>query len=199
MRRWFLFPVVFLALGAEAVAECSAVTKEAETWRAIDRQYSVIEQSTLAKDAAALFSVYSPDFEAHNIDGSVWKFRDSADYSTAGFNQVKQNIRLTNTIVALISCVPGEVRATVLQQWTRMQESFGQLRRYETNTVQDETWALIAGEWKRKMVDDIRPGAWYIDGKRVDPTIPYDPAAPEFDPRVASGSKSEKLSSKSEK
>ena len=88
--RWLFLTVVCCSLCVEASAECSSQTRGAPAWRAIDRQYSVIERATFAKDAAALFSVYSPDFEAHNIDGSVWKFRDSAAYSAGGFGQVKE-------------------------------------------------------------------------------------------------------------
>jgi hypothetical protein len=135
-----------------------------------------------------LYSVYSPDFKAVNIDGSVWKPKDSAAYTTSGFDQVKENIHLNNTIVAMVSCKSGGVKATVLQQWTRMQRSFRKLRHYETNTVQDETWvnetgALNGDAWKRLRVDNTRPGAWFIDGKRVNPHRHYAPDAPEYDRR----------------
>jgi hypothetical protein len=60
--------------------------------------------------------------------------------------------------------------------------SEGKLRLYQTATVQEETWILREGEWKRRLVDNIRPGAWMVDLKRVDPTKPYDPDAPVYDP-----------------
>jgi hypothetical protein len=164
-------------------AQCSDVSKDNHLRTAIDHQYAVIEHATFAKDTMELYSVYSPDFEAVNIDGGVWKFKDSAAYTTSGFDQVKENIHLNNTIVAMVSCKSGEVKATVLQQWTRMQQSFGKLRRFETNTVQDETWVLDGDTWMRLRVDNIRPGAWFIDGKRVNPHHPYDPDAPEYNPR----------------
>jgi|SRR5271170_3240433 len=176
--------LLFLVISCSApgFAECSSVAPDTGIWRDIDQQYSKIEHAMLARDAKALFSVYAPDFEAHNFDGSVWKFKDSAAYSTAGFDQVKENIHLSNTIIGIVSCSPGQVKATVLQQWTRMQESFGKVRRYETTTVQDETWILAGTEWKRKLVNNERPGAWYIDGKRVDTNKPWNPAVPDFDP-----------------
>ena len=169
-------------------AQCGDVSKNNDLRAAIDHQYAVIEHATFVKDAKELYSVYSSDFEAVNIDGSVWKLKDSAAYTTSGFDQVRENIHLNNTIVAMMSCKPGEVKATVLQQWTRIQQSFGKLRHYETNTVQDETWfhetgADNGGAWKRLRVDNIRPGAWLIDGKRVNPHQPYDSDAPEYDPR----------------
>jgi len=95
---------------------------------------------------------------------------------------VKENLSISNTILDLISCGAMTLKATVLQQWSRRQLSAGQLRLYQTTTVQDETWALIDGEWKRTLVDNERPGAWLVDLKRVDPMKAYDPAAPPFDP-----------------
>lgn len=70
------------------------------------------------------------------------------------------------------------LKVTVLQQWSRRQASHGKLRLYQTVTVQDETWVFLDSEWKRKLVENLRPGA---DLKRVDPTKPYDPEAPPFD------------------
>jgi hypothetical protein len=116
------------------------------------------------------------------FNGQVWSFKQSASYSTAGFDQVKENISISNTILDLTSCGATNLKATVLQQWSRRQLSAGQLRLYQTTTVQDETWARIDGEWKRALVGNERPGTWLVDLKRVDPMKPYDPAAPPFDP-----------------
>jgi hypothetical protein len=116
------------------------------------------------------------------FNGEVWSFKQSATYSTAGFDQVKENLSISNTILDLMSCGARTLKATVLQQWSRRQLSAGQLRLYQTTTVQDETWTLIDGEWKRTLVDNERPGAWLVDLKRVDPMKEYDPAAPPFDP-----------------
>jgi len=161
---------------------CSPVPKGDARWQQLDGQYARIERATIANDAMKLFAVYAPDFEAHMFNGEVWSFKKSADYSTAGFDQVKESISISNTILDLQSCEATILKTTVLQQWTRRQMSLGKLRLYQTTTVQDETWVLLEGEWKRKLVDNIRPGAWLIDLKRIDPTKLYDPEAPPFDP-----------------
>jgi hypothetical protein len=31
-------------------------------------------------------------------------------------------------------------------------------------------------------VDHVQPGPWIIDGKRIDPSKPYDPKAPAWKP-----------------
>jgi hypothetical protein len=176
-----------LSAGSPAHAKsCSPVPKEDARWQQLDNQYARIERATVANDSKELFAVYAPDFEAHQFNGQVWSFKQSAAYSTAGFDRVKENLAISNTILTLESCGRTTLKATVLQQWSRRQLSVGdQIRLYQTTTVQDETWVLIAGEWKRRLVDNERPGAWLIDLKRIDPTKPYDPALPLFDPHGA--------------
>jgi hypothetical protein len=159
---------------------CSPLSKGDARWQQLDGQYARIEQATVANNAKQLFAVYAPDFEAHPFNGEVWSFQQSASYSTAGFDPVKENISISNTILDLQSCGRTTLKATVLEQWSRRQMSLGKLRLYQTTTVQAETWILMEGEKKRKLVENERPGAWLIDLKRIDPTKPYDPEAAPF-------------------
>ena len=89
---------------------------------------------------------------------------------------------LSNTMLDLLACGPAVLKTGVLQQWSRRQLAVGKVRLFQTTTVQNETWVLLNGEWKRKLVQELRPGAWLVDLKRVDPAKPYDPDAPPFDP-----------------
>jgi hypothetical protein len=184
MKRWILVGLVVLCVVAtDARADdCAPVPRGDVRWHQLRGQYIRIERATIANDAKQLFALYAPGFEAHMFNGQVWSFKQSATYSTAGFDQVKENLSISNTILDLISCGATTVKATVLQQWSRRQLSEGQLRLFQTTTVQDETWTVIDGEWKRALVDNERPGAWLVDLKRVDPMKSYDPAAPPFDP-----------------
>ena len=59
----------------------------------------------------------------------------------------------------------------------------------QTTTVQDETWVDTNGVWLRKLVENERPGAWLMDLKRVDPTKPMDPNAPDYDPHATKPAK----------
>ncbi len=184
MKRWiFVGLVTMCVVATDAYAEdCAPVSREDARWHQLHSQYIRIERATIANDAKQLFALYAPGFEAHQFNGEVWSYKQSATYSTAGFDQVKENLSISNTILDLMSCGATTLKATVLQQWSRRQLSEGQLRLFQTTTVQDETWSLIDGEWKRKLVDNERPGAWLVDLKRVDPMKAYDPAVPPFDP-----------------
>ena len=184
MKRWvgvILFGSVCSPAPALAQNGCDAVPKGDARWQQLDAQYAHIEHAKFAKDAKEMFSVYAPDFEAHSLNGQVTHFNESANYVTSGFEQVKENISMSNMFLELRSCGSSMLKVTVLQQWSRRQMSFGKLRLFQTATVQDETWILVQGEWKRKLADNIRPGAWLVDLKRVDPSKPYDPNAPAFE------------------
>jgi hypothetical protein len=84
------------------------------------------------------------------------------------------NLRLSdNKIVAV---------ADVLQESTRKRELVGKIREVKTSVVQTETWIFTDGQWKLKLVDNVHDQKRYIDGKRVDPTKPYNPDDPPFNP-----------------
>lgn len=59
---------------------------------------------------------------------------------------------------------------------------YGKIRRVETNAVQDEKWVMTPDGWKRGDINEVKNGAAFVDGKRVDTNKPYDPEAPPYDP-----------------
>jgi hypothetical protein len=71
---------------------------------------------------------------------------------------------------------------TVHQEVSRFRELMGRRRKIETSVVQRETWVKSGGEWKLQFVDDERDQQTFVDGKRMDPSKPYDPDAPPFVP-----------------
>ncbi len=77
----------------------------------------------------------------------------------------------------------SEKIASKSRQWSRMQMKRGKLRRVDTEAIQTETWVNTKDGWKLKHIGDVKPGAWYVDGKRIDPSKPYDPDAPEYRPQ----------------
>jgi hypothetical protein len=84
------------------------------------------------------------------------------------------NLRLSsNKIVAV---------ADVFQEATRKRELAGKLREVKTSVLQTETWIYVNDEWKLKSVDNVHDQKRFVDGKRVDPTRPYNPDDPPFDP-----------------
>lgn len=149
--------------------------------RALEEQYEKIAQANFNKDLAALLALRTPDFSAITPSGERWNAEQLANYSKVAFEQVQYTISLTNTIDT-IELNGNEAAAVVHQQWSRMQMKKGKLRRVDTSAIQRETWVNTPQGWRLKLVDDVHPGAWYVDGKRVDPSKPYDPDAPPYNP-----------------
>jgi antitoxin component of MazEF toxin-antitoxin module len=149
--------------------------------RALEEQYAKIAEANKNKDLAALLALRAPDFSAKLPNGETWNYEQLAAYSRLAFEQVQSIISLSNTIETL-TITGKEAVAVVHQQWSRMQMKKGELRRVDTSAVQRETWVNAPDGWRLKLVDDVHPGAWFVDGKRVDPSKPYDPDAPPYHP-----------------
>jgi hypothetical protein len=167
--------------------------------RALEQQYARIAEAQIKKDIDAMRALRTPDFTVDMPNGQRWDLETSLNYSRISFQQVQSNISISNTIESLdVSVVPDSFcalpdgRATALcyqavavvhQRWSRMQMKGGKLRRVDTEAIQTETWVNTKDGWKLKHIGDIKPGRWYVDGKQVDPSKPYDPDAPEFKPQ----------------
>ena len=151
-------------------------------WKAIQAQYAKLAEAMRKKDTDALFALYTPDFQAVTPTGEVWTRERSLAYQRNGLAQVKETTHISNTILRLTLRGESEATATVLQQWYRTQMMAGKLRRVETNAVQDEKWVKTPDGWKRGDINEVKNGAAFVDGKRVDTNKPYDPEAPAYDP-----------------
>jgi ketosteroid isomerase-like protein len=150
--------------------------------RALEEMYAKIADAQMNEDIDALRATRTSDFTVDMPNGSKWDLETSLNYSRAGFQQVERNISLSNTIETLE--VHGDVAVAVVhQRWSRNQVKAGQLRRVDTEAIQTETWVNTKDGWRLKHIGNVKPGAWYVDGKRIDPSKPYDPNAPEFKPK----------------
>lgn len=150
--------------------------------RALEEQYKKVAQAQINEDIEAMRALRTPDFSVDLPNGDRWDLETALNYSRAGFQQVESNISISNTIETL-DVHDNEADAVVHQRWSRMQIKAGKLRRVDTEAIQTETWVNTKDGWKLKHIGNVKPGAWYIDGKRIDPTRPYDPDAPEYKPQ----------------
>ena len=150
--------------------------------RALEEMYTKIAEAQRNQDIEALRATRTPDFSVDLPNGGRWDLETSLNYSRAGFQQVESNIGISNTIESL-DVHDDEAVAVVHQRWSRMQMKAGKVRRVDTEAIQTETWMNTKDGWRLKHIGDVKPGAWYVDGKRIDPTKPYDPNAPDYKPR----------------
>lgn len=149
--------------------------------RTLGEQYAKIAEAIKNKDLAATLALRTPDFSAKFPNGEIKNSEEMAGYSSVLIEQIQLPIIVSNTIEAL-TVRENEAIAVVHQRFSRMQVKAGQLRKVETEARQRETWVLTREGWRLKFVDDVHPGAWYVDGKRVDPGEPYSPDAPPYNP-----------------
>jgi ketosteroid isomerase-like protein len=165
-----------------ADADCHTVRDKTDpVWRAIGMQYAKLADAIKQKDIDKLIALYTADFHAYTETGEVWSREKSLQYQRNGMAQVVQTSHISNTIVRLSVC--GEkATATVMQLWYRTQHMAGKVRKVETNTVQDEEWTKTPDGWKRGDISNVAEGVAFVDGKRVDPTKPYDPDTPPYEP-----------------
>ena len=149
----------------------------------LNAQYERLAAAHDRKDLAAIVGMKTADFHSIFPDGKVGDATTMAEYSRQFLegNQPPYNIRVT---IQTLSVSEHELIAVaeVFQEATRFRELAGKRRKVDTSVLQRETWAKTSAGWRLKSVDHVRDQKRFVDGKRVDPTKPYDPDAPPFEP-----------------
>jgi hypothetical protein len=168
---------VFLSPATTTAQDDAVVRKELEA------QYRRLAEAHDRRDLKAIVGFRTADFHAVFPDGRVGDSKVMEQYSRQFLesNQPPYDIRVTiqqltvseNQLIAV---------ADVFQEATRYRELEGRRRKVDTSVLQRETWAKTAAGWKLKSVDNVHDQKRFVDGKRVDPTKPYDPNAPPYDP-----------------
>ncbi len=178
-QKSIFFPIVVLICLYSTVhaQDDSAVRKELEV------QYKRLAEAHDRKDLKAIADLKTPDFHAIFPDGRVGDVKAMEQYSRQFIetNQPPFNIRVTiqkltiseNKLIAV---------AEVFQEAARFRDLAGKRRKVETSVLQRETWAKTSDGWKLKLVDNVRDQKRFVDGKRVDPTKPYNPDDPPYNP-----------------
>jgi len=178
--------VVFAILICAAVTGVgSAAVPDPDTVlarREIQKRYENLREAYLLNEGPdAVIALRTADYTAHMASGEVWDLEKASAYTRAAFQQVVKTLDVSFTIES-IELRGDKAAVRIAQHWKRLQNKAGAVRTVETYAKQRETWQRTDEGWKLFMVDDVVPGAWYVDGKRIDPSKPYDPKAPEFKP-----------------
>lgn len=162
---------------AASAQDDAAVRKELEA------QYLKLAEAHDKRDLKTIVGLKTADFHAIFPDGRVGDSKVMEQYSKQFLesNQPPYNIRVTiqkltvseNKLIAV---------AEVLQEVTRYRELADKRRKVDTSVMQRETWAKTPDGWRLKSVDNVRDQKRFVDGKRVDPTKPYNPDDPPYNP-----------------
>lgn len=150
---------------------------------ALEEQYARIAAAYRDSTPDVILNLRTPDFAVQPPNGERWNAERSAGYIRAAFQQVERTLGVSFTIRELN--VRGDTAAALIhQEWSRIQRMGGQLRHVETSACQRETWVNTTEGWRLQFIDNVQPLVWEVDGKRVDPSQPFDPEAPPFAPDV---------------
>lgn len=156
---------------------------DASIHAALDAQYKKLAEAHDRKDRAAIARLKTADFHAIFPDGKVGDVKAMAEYTNQFLEKNKPPYNVHVTIQTLTVSENRLIAvAEVLQEASRMRDMMGTMRRVDTSVRQRETWSKTPDGWKLKCVDNVRDQRRYVDGKRVDPTKPYDPDAAPFAP-----------------
>jgi hypothetical protein len=149
----------------------------------LSKRYEALAKATDSRDLSQILSFRTEDFHSIGPDGRVLDNIMMKEYSQQFITNNLPPYNIKNTIVKLrLSYNKIVAVADVFQEATRKRELAGKLREVKTSVLQTETWIYVNNEWKLKSVDNVHDQKRFVDGKRVDPTKPYDPNDPPFDP-----------------
>lgn len=167
----FLILMVLLMNGTKAMAqEDAAVQKELEA------QYQRLAEAHDKKDLKAIAALKTADFHAISPDGRVSDVKQMEQYTKQFIESNNPPFNIRQTIQKLTVSENKLIAvAEVFQEVSRTREYDGKVRKVDTSVKQRETWVKTPEGWKLKLVDNVRDQKRFIDGKRVDPTRPYDP------------------------
>lgn len=172
-----------LALLLSVVAGGAAAQDDAEIRRELDARYKRLAEAHDRKDLNAIAKLKTADFHAIFPDGKVGDVKTMQEYTRQFLEVNKPPYNVRNTIEKVAVSENRLIAVVeVLQEVSRTRELAGKLRKVDTSARQRETWSRTPEGWKLKVVDRVRDQRRYVDGKRVDPTKPYDPDAAPFEP-----------------
>jgi len=149
---------------------------------ALERRYAEMRNAYFAHDSSAVLASRLPSFFSITPKGDTLDSDAARAYTRASFEQVQTTLVLDWKLGVID--VHGDTAAVELDQhWVRRQLKGGAVRNVDTRAHQRETWIRKDDQWFLWRIDHVQPGEWRVDGKRIDPSRPYDPNAPEYRPQ----------------
>ena len=171
--------LLIAALVALTAATGATKFKPKPVRAALRARYAQMADAWCREDLAGVMALRAPDFFAIQANGQTWDRATVESYTRAAFAQVESTLTISFGIDTID--VRGDTAdAAIDQHWLRRQQKGGRLRLVDTHAHQHETWVLRGGAWLLWRMDRVEPGAWIVDGKRIDPSKPYEPDAPPY-------------------
>jgi len=149
----------------------------------LNKRYEDLAKAMNEQNLEKILSFKTSDFHSIGPDGRVLDNLTMKEYSRQFITNNIPPCNIKNTIINLrLSDNKIVAVADVLQESTRKRELAGKIRDVRTSVLQTETWIFTDKQWKLKLVDNVHDQKRFVDGRRVDPTKPYNPDDPPFNP-----------------
>lgn len=149
----------------------------------LNTRYEALAKTMDERDLKKILGFKTADFHSIGPDGRVLDNVTMKEYSNQFITNNIPPYNIKNTILNLrLSDNHIVAVVDVLQQSVRKRDLSGKVREVKTTVLQTETWIFTDKQWKLKLVDNVHDQKRYIDGKRVDPTKPYNPDDPPYNP-----------------
>jgi hypothetical protein len=181
MKLRIKFAVFILLLFYAGHAQDSLVVDSVK--KILNKRYEDLGKTMDERNLEKILTFRADDFHAIGPDGRVLDYLTMKEYSK---QFITNNIPPYNTKITILRLRLSENKivavADVFQESIRNRELAGKVREVKTTVLQTETWIYLNNQWKLKLVDNVHDQKRFIDGKRVDPTKPYNPDDPPFDP-----------------
>lgn len=175
--------ILMAVLMLSSCAVTALAREDADVKAELEAQYRKLAEAHDQENLEAIVALKTADFHAIFPDGKVGDSKAMEQYTKQFLegNEPPYDIRFT---IETLAVSPNKLIAVaeVFQEVSRVRELAGKRRKVDTSVHQRETWAKTADGWKLKSVDQVRDQKRFVDGKRVDPSKPYDPDAPPYDP-----------------
>lgn len=142
--------------------------------------YDRLERAFAARDTTAILEMRTPDFSSVFPDGRRNGPEQNAEALRQFFVLNQPPMTSRNTIRSVERQVPDTLVLNVFQEASRYQDLAGARRQVRHDVTQTETWVQTPSGWRLNSVCCIRDRHRWVDGKPIDPSKPFDPAAPPF-------------------
>jgi hypothetical protein len=149
----------------------------------LNDRYEALAKAHDEQNLKKIFSFRTADFHSIGPDGRVLDNiimkENTRQFITNNIPPYNVKITILNLRLSYNKIVAV---ADVLQESTRTRELLGKVREVKTSVKQTETWIFVDKQWKLKSVYNVHDQKRFVDGKRVDPTKPFNPDDPPYDP-----------------
>ena len=174
--------LTYVAIAASMFGGPKVPKEHQASYKEIKQSYERMAKAFGEQDTTAILALRDSACFAELPDGAVSDYEtmrgDLRRFFTLNLTPIKVKYVLKDPKFP----APDSAIVTVTQDVSRYQELAGKKREVKHDATQDEIWVKRTDGWRLRAIGNIRNRHRWVDGKPVDPSKPYDPNAPKFEP-----------------